>query len=33
LLPFLKIAVMYPDFQSAGNWFNLYEVSNNIFSS
>ena len=30
-LPFLKIAVTYPVFQSEGNWFKLYEVSNNIF--
>jgi len=27
---FIKIAVMYPVFQSEGNWFKLYEVSNNI---
>jgi len=30
LLPFLKPAVMCPVFQSEGNWFNLYETSNNI---
>jgi len=32
LLPFLKIAVIWAYFHSAGNWFNLYEVSNNIFN-